>query len=50
LPSAATQQGRRASLPDEATLRERLTQALAQSALRAEAFEPFIAMFNARGN
>ena len=43
LPSAATQQARRAALPDAATLRERLTQALAQSALRAEAFEPFIA-------
>ncbi len=43
LPSAATQQARRAALPDAATLREHLTQALAQSALRAEAFEPFIA-------
>ena len=43
LPSVATQQARRAALPDAATLRERLTQALAQSALRAEAFEPFIA-------
>ena len=43
VPSAATQQARRAALPDAATLRERLTQALADSALRAEAFEPFIA-------
>ena len=42
VPSAATQQARRAALPDAATLRERLTQALADSALRAEAFEPFI--------
>lgn len=43
VPSAATQQARRAALPDAATLRERLTEALANSALRAEAFEPFIA-------
>ena len=43
LPSAATQQARRAALPDAATLRDRLTQALSESALRAEAFEPFIA-------
>jgi predicted exporter len=43
LPSAATQQSRRAALPDAATLRARLTQALAESALRAEGFEPFIA-------
>ena len=43
IPSAATQQARRAALPEEAALRERLTQALAGSALRAEAFEPFIA-------
>ena len=43
LPSTATQNARRAALPDDATLRERLTQALAQSGLRAEAFEPFIA-------
>jgi predicted exporter len=43
VPSAATQQARRAALPDAATLRERLTQALADSGLRAEAFEPFIA-------
>src|SRR5688572_512434 len=42
LPSNAAQQARRSALPDDATLRERLTQALAQSALRAEAFEPFI--------
>lgn len=43
IPSVATQQARRAALPDAATLRERLTRALAASALRAEAFEPFIA-------
>ena len=43
IPSLATQQARRAALPDAATLRERLTRALADSALRAEAFEPFIA-------
>ena len=43
IPSVATQQARRAALPDAATLRERLTRALADSALRAEAFEPFLA-------
>ncbi|HVE88369.1 MAG TPA: MMPL family transporter, partial [Burkholderiaceae bacterium] len=43
IPSAQTQQARRSALPEEATLRERLAQALASSALRAEAFEPFIA-------
>ena len=43
IPSAQTQQARRAALPDEATLRASLAQALADSALRAEAFEPFIA-------
>ena len=43
VPSAAVQQARRQALPDTGTLRQRLTQALAQSALRAEAFEPFIA-------
>ena len=43
VPSVATQQARRAALPDAATLRGRLNQALADSALRAEAFEPFIA-------
>ena len=43
IPSVATQQARRAALPDAATLRERLARALADSALRAEAFEPFIA-------
>jgi predicted exporter len=43
VPSAATQQARRAALPDESTLRTRLTQALSDGALRAEAFEPFIA-------
>ncbi len=43
VPSTAMQQARREALPDAGTLRQRLTQALAQSALRAEAFEPFIA-------
>ncbi len=43
VPSAAVQQARRQALPDAGTLRQRLTPALAQSALRAEAFEPFIA-------
>ena len=43
VPSAAVQQARRQALPDAGTLRQRLTQALAQGALRAEAFEPFIA-------
>jgi predicted exporter len=43
VPSTATQRARRAALPDAATLRERVTQALANSTLRAEAFEPFIA-------
>jgi predicted exporter len=43
LPSRATQRTRLASLPDAATLRERLRVALAGSALRAEKLEPFIA-------
>ncbi len=43
VPSAVTQQARRAALPDAATLRQRLAQALATSGLRAEAFEPFVA-------
>lgn len=43
VPSATTQQTRREALPDESTLRARLTAALANSALRAEAFEPFVA-------
>ncbi|HYM47229.1 MAG TPA: hypothetical protein VES91_02035, partial [Burkholderiaceae bacterium] len=42
VPSAATQQARRSALPDATTLRARLTPALADGALRAEAFEPFI--------
>ncbi|MDQ3187406.1 MAG: MMPL family transporter [Pseudomonadota bacterium] len=43
VPSAALQQARRSALPDESTLRARLTEALNSSALRVEAFEPFIA-------
>ncbi|HEY4999874.1 MAG TPA: MMPL family transporter, partial [Usitatibacter sp.] len=43
LPAAATQRARLASLPDSATLRERLSVALAQSPLRAAKLEPFIA-------
>ncbi len=43
LPAAATQRARLASLPDSATLRERLKAALAQSPLRPEKLEPFIA-------
>jgi len=43
VPSTAVQKARRAALPDAGTLRQRLAEALAQSALRAEAFEPFIA-------
>jgi len=42
LPSQATQQARRESLPGAAVLRERLRQALAGSPLRAERLEPFI--------
>lgn len=43
VPSAATQAARRSALPDEAELRARLKPAWADSALRTEAFEPFIA-------
>ncbi|MEP6608064.1 MAG: MMPL family transporter [Burkholderiaceae bacterium] len=43
VPSAAVQAQRRAALPDSATLRQNLAKALADSALRVEAFEPFIA-------
>ncbi|HEX7607318.1 MAG TPA: MMPL family transporter, partial [Usitatibacter sp.] len=43
LPAAATQRARLASLPDSATLRERLSGALARSPLRASKLEPFIA-------
>lgn len=42
LPAAATQRARLASLPDSATLRERLSGALARSPLRASKLEPFI--------
>ena len=43
VPSEATQAARRAALPDEAELRARLKPAWAGSALRPEAFEPFVA-------
>ena len=43
VPSEATQAARRAALPDEAELRARLKSAWAESALRPEAFEPFVA-------
>jgi predicted exporter len=43
LPSAALQRARQAALPDEATLRDALAQALADSPFRADAFEPFVA-------
>ena len=43
LPSLATQAARRASLPDEATLRARLEEALAGLPLRPAKLEPFIA-------
>ncbi len=43
LPSLATQQARLASLPDEATLRQRLAQATAGGPLKAERLQPFIA-------
>jgi len=43
LPSLATQSARRASLPDEATLRARLAEALAGLPLRPGKLEPFIA-------
>jgi predicted exporter len=42
VPSLATQNERRAALPDETTLRARVAQAFAGSALRVEAFAPFI--------
>ena len=42
VPSEATQAARRAALPDEAELRARLKPAWADSALRPEAFEPFV--------
>jgi predicted exporter len=43
LPSLATQRARIESLPDTQELRARLKTALAQSALRAERLEPFVA-------
>ncbi|MGZ5073046.1 MAG: MMPL family transporter [Usitatibacter sp.] len=43
LPSLAMQRARLESLPDAPTLRARLRQALAQSPLRAERLEPFVA-------
>ena len=43
LPSAATQRARLSSLPPAAELRARLKAALAQSPLRAEKLEPFLA-------
>lgn len=43
LPSLATQQARRAALPDAATLRERLQAALAGLPLRAERLDGFLA-------
>lgn len=43
LPSAATQRTRQAALPDAATLRTSLQQALAEVPFRAEVFEPFLA-------
>jgi predicted exporter len=43
LPSAATQRARQAALPDAATLRGALADALADSPFRADAFEPFLA-------
>jgi predicted exporter len=43
LPSAAVQRARQAALPDEATLRAALAQALAGSPFRPDAFEPFVA-------
>ncbi len=42
LPSAATQRGRLAALPDDATLRARLAVAIAGSPFRADAFVPFL--------
>lgn len=43
LPSAATQRARQARLPDVASLRAALAGALAESPLRADVFEPFLA-------
>ena len=43
LPSAATQRARLASLPEESELRGRLAAALAQTPLRPEKVEPFVA-------
>ncbi len=43
LPSAATQQARRAALPDAATLRARLAEANAGLPFRPDAFAPFLA-------
>lgn len=43
LPSTATQRARRASLPDEQTLRARLREALEDAPLRPERLEPFLA-------
>lgn len=43
LPSVALQKTRQAALPDEATLRERLAQATAGGALRADRLQPFVA-------
>jgi predicted exporter len=43
LPSAERQRARQAALPDDATLRAALAQALAGSPFRADAFEPFLA-------
>ena len=43
LPSEAAQQARRAALPDDATLRQRLDEALNGLAFRADLFAPFLA-------
>jgi predicted exporter len=43
LPSVAVQKTRRAALPDEATLRERLIQATTGGALPADRLQPFVA-------
>ncbi|GAB3628857.1 RND superfamily drug exporter [Pandoraea terrae] len=47
LPSLATQQARRASLPDEATLRARLHTALDGLPIQASRLEPFVAAVTA---
>lgn len=47
LPSTATQQARTASLPDAATLRTRLGEAMQGMPLQPERFEPFIAAVEA---